>query len=188
MVPAVNDIIHDKRALRSEMTRRRALAVDAAAQDRATAHLGALLAPLSGQALAGYLPIRSEIDPLPAMRAHHGPQAMPVVTGPDRALEFRRWHPDAALEKGAFGTMVPVDPGLVQPRVLIVPLLAFDARGYRLGYGGGFYDRTLQALRARGPVLAIGLAWGAQRIDEVPTEPTDEPLDIIVTDTGPMFP
>ena len=65
-----------------------------------------------------------------------------------------------------------------------MPLLAFDARGYRLGYGGGFYDRTLEGLRARGPVCAVGFAYGAQEVAQVPTEPTDQPLDLIVTEAG----
>ena len=65
-----------------------------------------------------------------------------------------------------------------------MPLLAFDRRGYRLGYGGGFYDRTLERLRARHPVLAVGFAFSAQEVDEVPTEPTDQPLDAIVTEAG----
>jgi 5-formyltetrahydrofolate cyclo-ligase len=72
----------------------------------------------------------------------------------------------------------------VTPQILIVPLLAFDARGYRLGYGGGFYDRTLQGLRAAGPVTAIGFAYNAQEVAQVPTEPTDQPLDFIVTEAG----
>jgi 5-formyltetrahydrofolate cyclo-ligase len=72
--------------------------------------------------------------------------------------------------------------------VLIVPLVAFDRRGFRLGYGGGFYDRTLERLRAQGPVTAIGFAYGAQELPEVPVEPTDQPLDLIVTETGILTP
>ena len=72
--------------------------------------------------------------------------------------------------------------------MLIVPLVAFDRRGFRLGYGGGFYDRTLERLRAAGPTTAIGFAFGAQELPEVPVEPTDQPLDLIVTERGPIFP
>ena len=80
--------------------------------------------------------------------------------------------------------MIPAEGAWVEPEVLIVPLLAFDARGYRLGYGGGFYDRTLEALRARRPTLAVGFAFAAQEVAEVPTEPTDQRLDAIVTEEG----
>ena len=85
---------------------------------------------------------------------------------------------------GPFGARVPTDGVVMVPQVLIVPLLAFDARGYRLGYGGGFYDRTLAALRAEGPVLALGFAYGAQEIPEVPVDQYDQRLDGVVTEDG----
>jgi 5-formyltetrahydrofolate cyclo-ligase len=85
---------------------------------------------------------------------------------------------------GAFGALVPKDAPSLVPRVLIVPLLAFDARGYRLGYGGGFYDRTLELLRAQGEVTAIGFAFAAQWVEAVPTDSFDQPLDVMVTDAG----
>lgn len=141
-----------------------------------------LLAGHAGEALAGYMPMRTEIDCLPAMRAHDGPVAVPVIEAPAAPLRFRRWTPDAVMVPGAFGALIPENGAWVDPQVLIVPLVAFDRRGYRLGYGGGFYDRTLARLRARGPVTAIGFAFSAQEIDEVPIEPTDEPLDLIVTE------
>jgi len=134
--------------------------------------------------LSGYLPIHSEIDPRPAMAAHPGPVCVPVVQGAGHALQFHRWTPDTELVEGPFGAMVPAQAALLVPQILLVPLLAFDERGYRLGYGGGFYDRTLAGLRAAGPVLAIGLAYGAQEQPRVPTEPTDQPLDLIVTESG----
>ncbi|TMV90317.1 5-formyltetrahydrofolate cyclo-ligase [Thioclava sp. BHET1] len=149
-----------------------------------TEALTAALAPFSGQVLAGYWPIRTEADPRPALLAHDGPLCLPVVPGPAQPLVFRRWHAEAAMEPGAYGAAIPADPVELVPQVLIVPLLAFDARGYRLGYGGGFYDRTLEGLRARGPVCAIGFAYGAQEVAQVPTEPTDQPLDLIVTEAG----
>lgn len=134
--------------------------------------------------LAGYMPMRSEMDPLPAMAAHSGPVCVPVIQGRGQALAFRQWTADSLMIDGPFGAKVPATGDTLRPRVLIVPLLAFDARGYRLGYGGGFYDRTLAALRAEGPVLAIGLAFAAQARAAVPTEPTDEPLDAIATEAG----
>ena len=162
-------------------TRKLAHARDEGAASRA---LIKALAAYPDQPLAGYWPIRTEPDPRPAMSAHHGPLCLPVVVEPGQPLAFRRWHPGAAMEPGAFGAAIPQDKTEITPQILIVPLLAFDARGYRLGYGGGFYDRTLQGLRAAGPVVAIGFAYGAQQVDAVPTEPTDQPLDFIVTEDG----
>lgn len=151
-------------------------------------HLVAALAPHAGKVLAGYMPMRTEIDPLAAMAAHAGPVGVPVILGPGRPLAFRRWSPQAVMIPGDFGALIPETGDDLVPEVLIVPLLAFDARGYRLGYGGGFYDRTLEALRAARPTLAIGFAFAAQECDAVPTEPTDQPLDLIVTEAGPRLP
>ena len=85
---------------------------------------------------------------------------------------------------GPFGAKVPALLDWVDPEILIVPLVAFDRYGGRLGYGGGFYDRTLQQLRAARATLAIGFAYSAQEADDLPLEPTDQPLDMIVTETG----
>lgn len=153
---------------------------DAAAQ----AHLGAVLARYGDAPLAGYLPIRSEIDPVPVMAAHGGPVGVPVIVGAGQALEFHRWTPDCALIEGPFRALIPVEAQPMVPRVLVVPLVGFDARGFRLGYGGGFYDRTLAGLRAAGPVLALGFAYGAQELPEVPTDAYDQPLDGVVTEDG----
>ncbi len=134
--------------------------------------------------LAGYMPLRTEIDPLPAMAAHQGTVCVPVIMGAGQPLRFREWSPGSAMIPGEFGAAIPAEGAWVVPQVLIVPLVGFDARGYRLGYGGGFYDRTLEGLRARGPVLAVGFAFSAQEMDEVPIEPTDQKLDVIVTERG----
>lgn len=162
---------------------RRAVA-HAAGQGEAVRHLTRALADFKGTVLAGYMPMRSEIDPLAAMVAHGGPVAVPVIEGRDRPLLFREWHSDAVMEAGPFGARVPQAGRWLTPRVLIVPLLAFDRRGFRLGYGGGYYDRTLEKLRAAGPVTAIGFAFAAQEVEAVPVEVTDEPLDFIVTEAG----
>jgi len=154
----------------------------------AARHLTAALVPHAGKVLAGYMAMRTEIDPLPAMAAHRGPVCVPVIEGAGLPLRFREWTPGAALTPGAFGALVPESGGWLVPEVLVVPLVAFDASGFRLGYGGGFYDRTLEALRARGPVTAIGFAWAAQELPEVPVEPTDQPLDLIVTERGIWHP
>ncbi|WP_287882570.1 5-formyltetrahydrofolate cyclo-ligase [Paracoccus sp. (in: a-proteobacteria)] len=152
-----------------------------------TRHLIAALAPHHGKVLAGYWPMRDEADPRPAMAAHDGPVCLPVVTGPARPLEFRLH--DGRLEPGRFGTSHPLaDSPVLRPEVLIVPLAGFDLAGHRLGYGGGFYDRTLGALRSMGPVTAIGLAYAVQEIRTIPAEETDQPLDLIVTDKGVIQP
>lgn len=156
--------------------------------DAATDHLTAALSGFEGEVLAGYMPMRTEIDPLAAMARHDGPVGVPVITGSAQPLRFRSWTPGAALIPGDFGALIPAAGDWLVPRVLIVPLLAFDRRGYRLGYGGGFYDRTLAQLRARGPVTAIGFAFGAQELPEVPIDATDQPLDLIVTEAGPILP
>lgn len=137
--------------------------------------------------VAGYLPFRSEIDPLPAMMALHGlgyRVCVPVIEGRGLPLAFRAWKPGCRTVRGAFGVRVPVEGALVEPDLLIVPLLAFDAKGHRLGYGGGFYDRTLAALRAERPVAAIGLAYAAQAVARVPHGPDDRRLDAVATEAG----
>ncbi len=156
----------------------------AAGQGQAAEILADYLAAQSGKVLSGYMPMRTEIDPLPAMAAHQGPVGVPVIVGKGMALRFREWSPGAKMIEGSFKALIPEEGAWLEPQVLIVPLLSFDARGYRLGYGGGFYDRTLEGLRAKGPVLAVGFAFAAQEVAEVPTEPTDQRLDAVVTETG----
>ena len=153
-------------------------------QGQAAEILADYLSAQAGAVLSGYMPMRSEIDPLPAMAAHRGVVGVPVIPGPAQPLRFREWSPGCAMEDGGFGTQIPSEGAWVEPAVVIVPLLAFDARGYRLGYGGGFYDRTLQALRAKRPTLAVGFAFAAQEVDEVPIDAFDQQLDAIVTEEG----
>ncbi|CUX80908.1 MAG: 5-formyltetrahydrofolate cyclo-ligase YgfA [Roseibaca calidilacus] len=182
----------NKAAHRDAAAKRRAVAHvagGAQAAQRACAVISDILvarfgAQLGQVVLAGYMPMRSEISPLPAMLAHPGPVCVPVITARATPLEFHRWSAQTPMQRGQFGADIPVTADLLVPDVLIAPLLAYDPRGYRLGYGGGFYDRTLAQLRARGPVLAIGLAYGAQSQPEVPIEQTDEPLDLIATEEG----
>ncbi|RCW88801.1 5-formyltetrahydrofolate cyclo-ligase [Paracoccus lutimaris] len=152
-----------------------------------TRNLVAVLAPHAGKVLAGYWPMRDEADPRPAMAAHDGPVCLPVVIGPARPLVFRRY--DGRLEPGGFGTShPPADSPELRPDVLIVPLAGFDRTGNRLGYGGGFYDRTLAALRATGQVTAVGFSYSVQEIRAIPAEVTDEILDLIVTDRDVILP
>ncbi|WP_212525403.1 5-formyltetrahydrofolate cyclo-ligase [Actibacterium sp. MT2.3-13A] len=175
-----------KAAARRAARARRRAAHDPDRAARAAARLLEELRPHAGAVIAGYMPIRTEADPLSAMAAmaREATLCVPVIQGEGLPLIFREWHPGCAMIDGPFGALVPAEGAFVEPDVLIVPLLAFDRLGARLGYGGGFYDRTLAALRARRPVLAIGFAYAGQEAGTLPTEPTDQPLDRIVTEEG----
>ncbi len=186
---ASKQLRHRKALLRREAAARRVPVHAAAGADAAAALVGRLaeVGIASGATLAAYWPIRDEIDPRAALDALHGrghPCCLPVVTARGAPLVFRAWRPGDELVTAPFGTRVPKDAAPeVVPEVLLVPLLAFDARGYRLGYGGGYYDRTLAALRAANPAtLALGLAYAAQEIDAVPRGAMDARLDWIVTE------
>jgi 5-formyltetrahydrofolate cyclo-ligase len=144
-----------------------------------------------GSTVSGYLPIRSEIDPMPLMLALAGlgyRLCVPVIEGRGRPLSFREWSASAEIVRGPFGVAVPVGGATLVPDLLIVPMLAFDRRGHRLGYGGGFYDRTIAGLRAQGPVQALGFAYAAQEVPLVPDSETDMRLDAIVTEAGKIRP
>ncbi|MBM7066888.1 5-formyltetrahydrofolate cyclo-ligase [Actibacterium sp. 188UL27-1] len=155
-----------------------------------TGHLRELIGAVQGKVIAGYMPIRTEIDPLPAMAALSLTNriAVPVIQGAGQALVFHEWMPGAEMIAGPFGAQIPQDGRPLVPDLLIVPLVAFEARCYRLGYGGGFYDRTLEGLRARDTVRAYGFAYAAQLVETLPLEPTDQPLDAIATDAGILQP
>ncbi|MDN5568329.1 MAG: 5-formyltetrahydrofolate cyclo-ligase [Paracoccus sp. (in: a-proteobacteria)] len=174
-----------KASLRAQALLARGQGGDQAALDQ---RLIATLAPHAGAVLAGYWPMRGEADPRAAMAAHDGPLCLPVVPGPHRPLVFRLWQGEA-LQTGAFGTSQPApDAPELTPRLLIVPLAGFDRSGNRIGYGGGFYDRTLQILRESGPVMAIGLAFACQELPAIPAEDFDQPLDLIVTERETLVP
>jgi 5-formyltetrahydrofolate cyclo-ligase len=172
-----------KAVARAEAFARRAAAF-AAGQGQAAEILADFLSAQKGKILSGYMPMRTEIDPLPAMAAHQGLVGVPVIVAKATPLRFREWSPGCRLVEGAFKAMIPEDGSWVEPEVLIVPMLAWDRRGYRLGYGGGFYDRTLEGLRAKGPVLAVGFAFAAQEVEAVPTDEFDQRLDAVVTERG----
>ncbi|MBK5921183.1 5-formyltetrahydrofolate cyclo-ligase [Rhodothalassium salexigens] len=206
--PSSQQIAEAKAALRPFARAQRQGAADAAgadAADRMTAHalaflgrIGRLADPPSAAAapvVAGYWPTRGEIDPRLLLRdldRRGVATALPVVVGRGQPLVFRRWAPGDPVEPGTFKVPVPpADAPEVRPDVLLVPLLAFDTRGYRLGYGGGFYDRTLAALaddgRASKP-LALGLAFAAQEATSVPHDVWDVALHAIATETGVHVP
>ena len=178
-----------KAALRRAATaRREALLPDERqAAGLAVAERGLPIEVAPGTVVSGFSPFRSEISPLPLLRrlADAGVSlALPVVAGRGQPLTMRSWSFGAPLVSGVWGIREPpADAPEVFPDILIVPLLAFDRRGYRLGYGGGFYDRTIARLRTMKPVAAIGIAFAAQQIDEVPITPRDERLDLVLTES-----
>lgn len=173
-----------KAAARADAMARRKAAKAAADEARACGLLADYLAPHRGKVLAGYMAIRTEIDPLPIMTAWQGTVCVPVIARAGAALEFHRWTPKTRMIAGPFGAQIPQSAARQTPDIVIVPLLAFDSAGNRLGFGGGFYDRTLEDLRDRGSVLAVGFAFAAQQAADLPTEPTDQVLDAVVTETG----
>jgi len=140
----------------------------------------------SSAVIAGFWPIGSEVDIMPALARYavlgHA-IALPVVVGRGTPLVFRRWRDGDDMDTGPFDIAEPKAAAEdLSPEVLFVPMLSFDRAGYRLGYGGGFYDRTLRRLRARKAIVAIGVAYGVQEFLETPHGPNDEPLDWIVTE------
>ena len=189
-------LIDAKRALRTDLAARRkaaAAALPPAEAGAAAAEHFLRTVPLAaGSVISGYWPLAEEIDPRPILRrlaAEGHVIGLPVVTARATPLLFRQWHPEADLVKGAFQVMTPgPEAAEVVPQVVLTPLLAFDRAGYRLGYGGGFYDRTLEKLRRAGPVLAVGLAYACQELPAVPREPTDERLDWLVTERAAVQP
>ena len=179
----MNELNERKVAARKAAFARRKAAHESHGPGRA-GYLSEVLAGYRGVPLSGYLPIRTEISPLAAMEeaAAYGPVGVPVIVGNGTPLRFAAWTPDCELKDGPFGAQVPVKEDFFDPEILIVPLVAFDRKGNRLGYGGGFYDRTLEQLRQRRATLAIGFAYSAQEAEELPLESTDQPLDLIVTE------
>lgn len=179
----------DKARLRAQMKdRRRALAARRGELAPLMAeHFITSVSLASGACVAGYWPLAAEADPREAMArlsaAGHG-VALPVMT-PQRGLDFRRWRPGDALQERRYGIFEPgPEAAAADPAVLLVPLLAFDRAGTRLGHGAGFYDRALTGLRARHEVLSVGWAFAGQEVEKLPAEPHDVALDAVVTEAG----
>ena len=185
-------VAQEKRALRARMgelrKQRAASEPNTLSADQARDLFLDGLHPPAGAIVSGYWPMRDELDPRPLLRALHErchTMALPVVGAKAQPLTFRHWTPETPLQEGRFTTMMPPETAAVlRPDWLLVPLLAFDRSGYRLGYGGGFYDRTLAGLAAEGHrVVSVGLAYAAQEEKPfLPREPFDRPLDYIVTE------
>lgn len=181
-----------KTELRRELLKRResipAQVRAAAAQAIANRALPIELQPAT--VVSGYSPLKSEINPLPLMRrfAEAGGQlALPVIAGRGKPLIMRAWTFGQDLGVGVWGIREPKpESPEVFPDILIVPLLAFDRCGHRIGYGAGYYDMTITRLRTLKPIIAIGVAFAAQEIDEVPTSPRDAQLDLVLTEHGIM--
>lgn len=140
----------------------------------------------SGAAVSGYWPMAEEMDVRPLLGRLHDMGltcCLPVVVAKATPLVFRRWTPGMALNDGAFNLHEPgEDSPEVRPDVVLAPLLAFDAAGHRIGWGGGFYDRTTAKLRADGRVAVVGVAFAGQEVPSVPHDDLDQPLDWIATD------
>ncbi|MEE9272512.1 MAG: 5-formyltetrahydrofolate cyclo-ligase [Robiginitomaculum sp.] len=138
--------------------------------------------------VAVYLPIKTEIDSLPLMGALQEAGyrlALPCIKGAKHPLEFRRYCLGDKLRGGAYNTREPLQTTpIVEPDIVLLPLLSYSGSGMRLGYGGGFYDRSLLGLRSRKQIFACGLAFSGQEAAIVPTGPYDQVLDGILTETG----
>ncbi|MEM9060733.1 MAG: 5-formyltetrahydrofolate cyclo-ligase [Pseudomonadota bacterium] len=186
----MTDASPTKQDLRKEVFARRKAAHAERADAKAEAARDHFLASrlLTGvNVVAGYCPIRTELDAFPLMTALHRAGhriVVPVIEGSGLPLRFFEWWPDVEMQDGPFGARIPVDTQEMIPDLVIAPLVAFDRQGWRLGYGGGFYDRSLEGLRASRRVRAYGFAYAAQEIPIVPIEPTDQRLDGIVTEQG----
>lgn len=140
--------------------------------------------------VSGFYPYQSEIDLLgllSRLRGEGWTTCLPIVLKARQPLVFKAWAPGEATEPGAWGIPVPCGTArIVEPDVMLVPLLAFDRVGYRLGYGGGFYDRTIEMFRAKRHLVTVGVAFAAQEAEEVVRGKHDQPLDWVLTETGPI--
>jgi 5-formyltetrahydrofolate cyclo-ligase len=189
-MPQSTSLAETKAALRRDaIARRDALPPEqraAAAQAIAARPFPVAVAP--GALVSGFMPLKSEINPLPLLRrlADAGARlALPVVAGRGQPLIMRAWSSDDPLVRGVWDIREPgLEAPQVEPDIMIVPLLAFDRSGHRIGYGAGYYDMTITALRAGKAIVAIGIAFAAQEIRSVPATPRDARLDLVLTERG----
>jgi 5-formyltetrahydrofolate cyclo-ligase len=181
------DMAEWRRTTRAELVARR-MAIPAAQRSecaaRITAHLEMVFAGLDPGVLGFYWPMRGEYDPRPIvdrLMDREWRTALPVVVGKDKPLEYRTWTPETVMERGALGIMAPREGAPVLPDAVLAPLVGFDAARFRLGNGGGYFDRTLAELD---PPLAIGVGYALCRLDTIHPQPHDKPMDVIVTEDG----
>jgi 5-formyltetrahydrofolate cyclo-ligase len=183
----------DEIQIRKERIRREALARrdamppemrQAAAQAIAAREFPLAITP--GAIVSGFMALKSEINPLPLMQKLAGQGArlaLPAIAGRGEPLILRAWEPGAPLGRGQWGIREPTaDAAEVEPDILLVPLLAFDRAGHRIGYGAGYYDLTIARLRARKAVMAVGIAFAVQEVAAVPATARDARLDLVLTE------
>lgn len=189
-----SDIALKKKTLRAHMVaaRRSAFADHGDAAALALAALVGRLAIGAGTVVSAYWPMGDELDPRPLMgrlEAMGCRLALPVVTARGRPLEFRAYRTGDALEPGLHGTVHPLAQAApMVPGLVLVPLLAFDRQCFRLGYGGGYYDRTLESLREKAQFRTIGVGFAAQEVSAVPRDGHDQRLDAVATELGLITP
>ncbi|MAW81712.1 MAG: 5-formyltetrahydrofolate cyclo-ligase [Parvularcula sp.] len=190
MLPPIASPFDPKAILRERMKGERRAAAKARpdAGVHAAAHFMKSVPRDENAVVSVYFPMRNELDtePLVAALIEEGVTvALPVVAKKKAPLLFRAYKPGDDLVPGSYGELIPAETAPeATPDILVVPLLAFTAEGGRLGYGGGYYDRTLEKLRKTGAPLAVGYAFGAQEVDALPLSPLDQPLDWVVTERG----
>ena len=189
-----HQVLEEKRALRARMKAWRA---DLSTAEQVSAGQGLAahgldflqIATPSETSVSAFAPMADELRVWPLLRrlASDGFRlCLPVMQGKGRPLVFRAWAQGDAMDSGVWGIAEPkADKPVVEPDVLLMPLLAFDSQGWRLGYGGGFYDRTVRRLRGMKRVVTVGLAFDAQEVDAVPRLDYDERLDWVLTPSGP---
>jgi 5-formyltetrahydrofolate cyclo-ligase len=191
-------ILQEKRALRARMQGWRA-GLGAEQKVRTAAEIAAQAVAFLAQVasdrkaalvVSGFASLPEELNVWPLLRRLHGEGfalALPIVEGKGLPLVFRAWAPGDEMGKGVWDIPQPMpDKPVVEPDILLVPLLAFDRQGWRLGYGGGFYDRTLRGLRSKKAITAVGLAFDGQQVDAVPHLDYDQRLDWVLTPSGPI--
>jgi len=183
-----DDLRSELRDLRAELCAR-----DPDAGEKLAVKFPMKLLERYGPLVAGYLPIRDEIDPRPLMQKLEDAGAqlcLPRVNDDGVAMTYRKWAFGETLEDRPFGLQEPqANSEVVQPTLILVPLLGFDAAGQRLGYGKGHYDRALASLREHGRAFACAVAFHGQMVDAIPAEPHDQLLDWAITEAGsvPLF-
>jgi 5-formyltetrahydrofolate cyclo-ligase len=176
-----------KADLRAEaLAKRDALPPDMRAAAADAVAMRAFPVAVAGKIVSGFMPMRTEINPVPLMRKLAGAAArlaLPAIAGRGKPLIMRAYNFGDELARAQWGIREPKpEAPEVAPDILLVPLAAFDRAGHRIGYGAGYYDMTISGLRARKLVLAVGLAFAAQEIREVPATPRDARLDLVLTE------
>jgi 5-formyltetrahydrofolate cyclo-ligase len=187
-MPEITEVQAAKERLRHEaQARRDALPADvrkAGAETVAARAFPLRITP--GTIVSGFMPLKSEINPLPLMQklGEQGARlALPRIAGRGSPLSMRAWEFGGPLDRGQWGIREPMaDAPEVDPDILLVPLLAFDRAGYRIGYGAGYYDMTINRLRELKAVTAVGIAFAAQKVPEIPKTPRDARLDLVLTE------